>query len=707
MDQMRRALRRTGLFLAAGLVLSIPVQTVASGRALPDSSRAENGLFRMIRQSGDGSWTLLSLQPQIPNRIDSTPLQVDDDFRSLAVFSDAPGLPPWLAGEIVTANGGMIRVGRMENRTYAESVPVGVSSGWNGLADLCFVRPEHPWITWRRQAGSIEEIWVQDITEGRRWRVTPDGTAALSPPKILSDGRGGLWVLWAGREQKEYVLAARRFDGRFFSKVFRIAVNGDRPVLLPDAVLGRDGVLHAVWSAYDGRDYEIFTAENAGGTWTPPRPLTNYDASDGYPRLVNLGAAGMAVAWIRSGIEETRICASVLLPGRTASPVSLPGKVDSPDFVVFGTDSGPVFVPEDRGTTRTELLPLATLQAAIPEEEIPAFSPARIAPPSPSVIYNPGLDETMYIGFGDSITYGEWGENSDPTVGYPPRLDAALDAAFGPTTVINAGKPGEYTDGGLARIDSILSTYAGRWVLVMEGTNDVKAKTRYPIEIAIFNLREICVRCRNAGAYPLLATVIPRRDPACWNDPERRARHNALESGIRQTAADLKIHLVDMEAAFYAYPGGLLSLLQEDLKHPSLAGYQLLADTWETHIRALPFPPTNLRLHEKILTIIRNTPILRLHKSAEYDSFSTARLFGIVLFWQANPKIDTASIKGYRVYRKNRGEDAGKFTRLDFVSALCAFFDRNVTETGEYDYTVATLGTDDLEGPCSDVVSNY
>ncbi len=659
----------------------------------------------MIRQSGDGSWALLSLQPQIPDRIDATPLEVDDDIHSLAVFSDAPGLPPWLVGEIFTAEGGMIRVGRLENRAFAESLPVGGLSGWNGLADLCFLRPEHPWITWRRQSGSIEEIWVQDITEGRRWRVTPDGTAALSPPKILSDGRGGLWVLWAGRERNEYVLAARRFDGRFFSKAVRIAVNGDRPVLLPDAVLGRDGVLRAVWSAYDGRDYEIFTTENSGGTWTAPRPLTNHAASDNHPRLIDLGAAGTAVAWVRSGIEETRICVSVLLPGRTASPVSLPGKADSPDFVVVGMDSGPVFLMEERGITRAELLPLAALQAATRAEEISAVVPDRAAPPAPTVIYNPGLDEAVYIGFGDSITYGEWDHLADPTVGYPPRLDAALDAAFGPTTVVNAGESGEYTEGGLARIDSVLSTRAGRWVLVMEGTNDVKRK-KYAIDIAIFNLKEICVRCLNAGAYPLLATVIPRRD-LVWNDPAIVARHNALESGIRQTAVDLKIPLVDMEAAFYAYPGGLLSLLQDDHKHPSLAGYQLLADTWETDIRALPFPPTNLGLSEKTLPIIRGTPSPRLHKVDEYGSLPASRLGGIILHWQANPKADSAVIKGYRVYRKNRGEDAGKFKLKGFVSDLCAFFDGTATETGEYDYVVAMLGTNDLEGPCSNIVSNY
>ena len=93
MNRQKRALLRAGLFPILGLVLLIAVPAAAGRSAVLDSSRAQNGSFRTIRQTGDGGWALLAVRPELPDRMEATPLRVEHDFQSLALFPDPSGLP--------------------------------------------------------------------------------------------------------------------------------------------------------------------------------------------------------------------------------------------------------------------------------------------------------------------------------------------------------------------------------------------------------------------------------------------------------------------------------------------------------------------------------------------------------------------------------------------------------------------------------------
>jgi lysophospholipase L1-like esterase len=574
----------------------------------------------------------------------------------------------------------------LENQTLVETVDIGFPGGGNSQADLCFSSMGTPWIAWHHKIGSLDEIIVQDITGRRRWRVTPLGTSALSEPRILPDDRGGIWAIWAGEEGGGYVVAGRRFDGRAWSPEVRIAENGSRPSLQPEATLGRDGIVRMAWSAYDGSDYEIFAAENRNGRWSKPRPLTDDPATDEHPRIIGLGVSTTAIAWAQTDMEGTRIFASILSPDRPAAPVAVSGLVDTPDFEAIGTDRELILVLlGQKNRPGWGQIETAALQAAARFGSDPADGSIADDKSDPEVLFNPQFDETKYIAFGDSITFGDLNGVSDPTIGYVPRLNAKLDAAFGLTNVINAGVPGETTYGGLARINSVLSTFRGRYILIMEGTNDVKAIEK-PIETSIYNLREICRRCLLAGALPVLATVIPRRDWV-WYFPEYVASHNALNTAIRKMAADLAIPLVEMENAFLSYPGGPEILLQSDGKHPNLTGYQVIADTWYSAIRKIPFPPQNVQVQ------------------AKYDKVSVVRKAGNLVFWRASLKTaDSSTVKGYRIYRRKPGEGPEMFRLLGTVTAFFAFLDTAIEAEAAYEYVVATLGTNGLEGPGSELV---
>jgi lysophospholipase L1-like esterase len=682
-----RSILRAGAFAAVGIgiVFSMPgtpgTSMDQSGISRPIPT--DGGDARYLQKSEEGIWNLISFPLRTPIQPTSTPLQLDVAFRSLNLFVDGRGRS-WLAGEAGYA-GGKIRIGRLENHTLVEAVDIGFPGGGNSQADLCFPSPGTPWIAWHHKLGPLDEIIVQDISGRRRWRITPLGSSALSGPRVLSDGRGGIWIFWAGKERGGYVVAGRRFDGRSWSTEVRIAENGSRPCLQPEAILGRDGIIRMAWSAYDGSDYEIFAVENRNGRWSKPRPLTDDPATDEHPRIIDLGPFSTAVAWARTDIVGTRLFASILSPDQPAAPVVVSGPVDTPDFEAIGTDRELILILEQKENLRWGQIETAALEAAARFEPRQGERSIIIDKSDPEVLFNPQFDETKYIAFGDSITYGELDGVSDPTVGYVPLLNTKLDAVFGLTNVINAGVPGETTYGGLARINSVLSTFRGRYILVMEGTNDVKAIEK-PLETSIYNLREICRRCLLAGALPVLATVIPRRDWV-WYFPEYSSRHNDLNSAIRQIAADLAIPLVEMETAFLSYPGGPEILLQPDGKHPNLMGYQVIADTWYSTIRKIPFPPQNIQVQ------------------AKYDKVSLVRKAGNLVSWRASPKTaDPATVKGYRIYRRKPGEGPEMFRLLGTVTAFYAFIDTAIEAEAPYEYVVATLGTNGVEGPGSELV---
>ncbi|MHB8054580.1 MAG: SGNH/GDSL hydrolase family protein [Candidatus Aminicenantales bacterium] len=664
-----------------------------------------DGTAGAVVRSADGIWGILSSGPVLTG-LEFAPLLLDGDFEELGLFCDNRDRL-WLAGTELEGETEMIRLGRLENGAFAESRAIGINDGWNGQADLYFPETGGPWIAWHHQTTAIDEILVQDSVSGLRWRITAAGTFALSPPRIRPDGRGGLWVLWTGRSGKNYIVAGRRFDGRVWSEEVRLADNGERPSLQLDAALGKDGILYAAWSAYDGRYYRIRTAECRDDGWSEPRSLTEYAVMEQYPRLVRFGN-GTAVVWASTDRAGTRLLAMIRDPARTAGPYVLSERAESPLFEAAATDQGLYLLRDDREKPRLDFLKRDDFRENRPIGELKKHTPAA-ARTRPAGL-NPNIDrnEAAYIGFGDSITYGTIDGKDAPDKGYIPRLDAKLDGVFGPTDVFNEGVPGQMTTGGLLHIDTILAAREARYILVMEGTNDVKISND-PIDVAIYNLGEICKHCLSAGVLPILSTVIPRRD-GIWDIPKYKKRHIDLNAGIRAKAPELVIPFADMENAFNSYTGGPRDLLSADGKHPNEAGYIVMTDTWYASIRALPFPPLDLELRTKgkesdSFDFLRPT---RLTNKNGYGRVAPVYTAGILLSWEANPKTaDISSIRGYRVYRKKQSEGADRFALIGSVPAFFAFLDLRVKTTDHFDYVVTAVGTDKVEGSRSDIVSNY
>lgn len=198
------------------------------------------------------------------------------------------------------------------------------------------------------------------------------------------------------------------------------------------------------------------------------------------------------------------------------------------------------------------------------------------------------LDYKKFIGFGDSITVGKIGSIEMPELGYIPRLQLLLnDQLYEDAEVINEGFSSGHTFEAVERIESVILTHLGKYLLFHYGTNDVIC-TEIPTSAVVFNIEYIMIKCLEYNVQPILTTLIPRHGRR--NEAIHRERGFAISQGIKELAQSLDIPVIDLWDIFLYYPdsdGGYLSLMSDHV-HPSEKGYQLMAEEWLRALLALP-----------------------------------------------------------------------------------------------------------------------
>jgi lysophospholipase L1-like esterase len=161
--------------------------------------------------------------------------------------------------------------------------------------------------------------------------------------------------------------------------------------------------------------------------------------------------------------------------------------------------------------------------------------------------------------FGDSITAGY---KNGAASAYPTYLQPMLDANT--FVVVNAGKGGEDTYSGVSRFASVLATYQPRYVIIMEGANDVVE--RISSSATSFNLANMAQQAVDAGATPIMSTITPNADDSFT--PEN------YNPEIIKAAADNGHTLVDTYSRVAAdWPS-----LNFDGMHPNSDGAYIIAE---------------------------------------------------------------------------------------------------------------------------------
>ena len=216
------------------------------------------------------------------------------------------------------------------------------------------------------------------------------------------------------------------------------------------------------------------------------------------------------------------------------------------------------------------------------------------------VIAPPRLAYTRYLAFGDSIT---WGVDSPrvpaltallapeppPAHSYPNRLRERLAERYPQQSIsmLNAGIPGEYAanipgqQSGVRRFRDVLLTYNPEVVLLMEGTNDLLGGQN-GADAAIAALDAMIAEARARDRRVCLATIPPQRPNGVRNRAAVAALIPGFNDRIRALAADRGVILVDV---FNAMNNDLRLIGVDDL-HPTVEGFQVIADTFLAAIAA-------------------------------------------------------------------------------------------------------------------------
>ena len=253
---------------------------------------------------------------------------------------------------------------------------------------------------------------------------------------------------------------------------------------------------------------------------------------------------------------------------------------------------------------------------------------AEQAPPdsscSFSISVNPPdstLRYTRYMAFGDSITAGAVGRvlrdprvrsgeltttarrKPDPSIpgisylilpmsSYPTQLQNLLIPTYASQTinVSNEGLPGERAQNGVSRLTASLLANQPEVLLLLEGYNDIDLAriTRSPgddtpISVAAIanDLRSMVLIAKGLNVEVLLATLTPVTDAREQVAPGMQEAVSALNAEIRSMSTELGLGgSIDLHAALDGVPG----LISADGFHPTVAGYQVIAELFFAEI---------------------------------------------------------------------------------------------------------------------------
>lgn len=584
----------------------------------------------------------------------------------------------WVIWEEWEHDQSRILFGQLEENRVIHSQLISDEQGFNISPDLSFDLNNNPWIVWINYKDAHYRVFVQDILFQKTWIINSPFLSSACAPQVVTDLQNRVWVFWSGSDKKEGIFY-RVFDQYHWSPLSKVNREIKYPQISPAIALDMNGFIWVTWSGYDGQDYEIYCKFWNGEKWSKIIRITdNSQKDDAFPSVSIASNNIPIIAWTQSGKEGSHIQVKFLENDSWSIGIQISlarGQNIFPRMAAEGEKIGIVWQSQEE--IKARIFSLNQLR----EKNVFDISPLSES----HIIYNPSLDENKYIGFGDSITYGYLYYEEAPDKGYIPRLEILLDQNFGETEVANEGRPGEITQNGLGRIESVIENHLARYLLLMEGTNDVVFK-RISMDTTAFNLEQIVKKCIDFGVFSAIATIIPRKDRR-WDNTFFRDRIFYLNDKIRELAEEFPIPLADQFNLFYYYPeeeGGWRSLLS-DYNHPTEEGYQLMAEEWFEEIKNFPFPPIGVQVQRV------------------FNEILFYRELGNYISWQENPKIyNRDRVQGYKIYRKKAEEENSQFHLLKIIQNQLNYFDSDIIPSTQYVYSISTLRTDEVEGPCSE-----
>jgi lysophospholipase L1-like esterase len=218
-----------------------------------------------------------------------------------------------------------------------------------------------------------------------------------------------------------------------------------------------------------------------------------------------------------------------------------------------------------------------------------------------------------YIGFGDSITWGQIRNVQRLDLCYLTQMqillaDPGYADYYGPSTFINLGVPGNGTLAGAQRIDQDLDNHTGFYFLLMLGVNDA-IDNKLSLDSSLENLSYIMDAAQAREMRVIASTLTPRKDDfSGWTFYWKNLR--GLSAGIIALAKEKHIVSIDTLNTFLDTnpPNGWKELLEEPGwvlvndewlwakgNHPNAEGHRVIANLFAAALTAFPpLPPGNV-----------------------------------------------------------------------------------------------------------------
>ncbi len=303
----------------------------------------------------------------------------------------------------------------------------------------------------------------------------------------------------------------------------------------------------------------------------------------GTDRALTFG--GSASVTIAAGAEAWSDPVTLTVPQHTDLAISL---------YLPGTFTPRTFHPTGLKTSYLSTSGNYTASATMPTPRFPATrTTTQVLVVSEVQVLAPALPETI-VALGDSITDGAC-STTDANGSWPDLLSARLPSlADGtPVSVVNAGIGSNRfvaSDGaglsGLHRLPDVLALPGVRWVLVLEGVNDISYEHATAAQI-IAAYQTAIAQAHAVGVRVAGIPILPIRHSA-KDVGTNEATREAVNAWIRSSGAFDAVIDFEPVMADPADPLSLRSSLTCDHVHPNQAGYRAMANSINLALFAAP-----------------------------------------------------------------------------------------------------------------------
>lgn len=354
----------------------------------------------------------------------------------------------WVLGEEWSAHQSRIVLARLTDGAPDFNTSFSQDPRFNRAPDIAFDAAGSPWIAWTAGTSGDERIFASESSSGRTWTIASGDGLVVARPRILTDALGRIWVFWAGAWRGERGVYFSTFDGKGWAEARKAGGRANYPCLDAEPAADGSGRIWLVWSGYDGAAYGADYSVWDGRTWSATKRIDGRSVGTARaPQMAFLNGGEPVAIWQETRESGRVSLASLYQGGAWTAPVAVADGAEEGDFLkIAASGNRLVVVGRHEGAVTASFIDGAAIRVPAGGSARPAIQSGGPFFKHPSAfIFNPLLSESLYIGFGDSITYGLIDYQYAPDKGYIPRLQALLTQNFGTATIFNDGFPGELT----------------------------------------------------------------------------------------------------------------------------------------------------------------------------------------------------------------------------------------------------------------------